>query len=264
MGNPVSHSKSPTIHSAFGKQTGVPVYYQAICVREGDLARAVTAFRDAGGLGVNITVPYKEEAFALADEATDRARQAGAANTLRFDDGGRILADNTDGYGLIRDIKRNHGQVIAGRSLLILGAGGAVRGILGPLLAERPSNVCIINRTVDRARRLVEAFPTATRVAVTGYEKLPEQCFDIVINGTSAGLGGEAPDLPARVLCPGGWCYDLMYAHGLTPFLLWARRCNAGYFTDGLGMLVEQAAESFRIWLGVTPETGPVIAALRQ
>ncbi|RME33991.1 MAG: shikimate dehydrogenase [Gammaproteobacteria bacterium] len=261
MGDPVAHSKSPRIHTLFAAQTGQAIRYEARRVPAGQLAGALRAFRAEGGRGCNITVPLKEEAFRLADHPTGRVLQARAANTLWFRDG--IHADNTDGIGLLRDLRQNLGWEVGGMRLLILGAGGAVRGILGPLLEQGPELVVIANRTVRRARELAGEFAACGPVDACGFEALAGRRFDLVINGTSASLGGELPPLPEGLLAEGARCYDLMYAARPTPFLAWAAQWGAAT-SDGLGMLVEQAAESFCIWRGVRPDTAPVIALLRR
>ncbi len=263
MGDPVAHSKSPRIHALFARQTGQVIRYEARRVPSGQLAAALGHFREEGGCGCNITVPLKLEAFRLADRPTDRARQARAANTLWFSGDGGIHADNTDGIGLLRDLVQNLGWSVTGMRLLILGAGGAVRGILGPLLEQGPGRVVIANRTVSRARELARDFAAAGPLEACGFDGLAGRHFDLVINGTSASLGGELPPLPDELLDAGARCYDLMYAARPTPFLAWAAQRGA-QTADGLGMLVEQAAESFFIWRGVRPDTAPVIDLLRR
>ncbi len=263
MGNPIAHSKSPLIHAAFARQTGQRMVYEAIQVDEGGFPQAVGNFQASGGKGLNITVPFKREAWELADERSGRAEAAGAVNTYLFRPDGGIYGDNTDGVGLVRDLGGNHGAVICGRRLLVLGAGGAVRGVLGPLLAERPAVLVIANRTVHRAEALAAAFAGEGPVTGCGFDDLAGERFDLVINGTAASLRGEALPLPPDILAPGAWCYDMMYGSEPTPFLRWAAAQGAAHCLDGLGMLVEQAAESFFLWRGVRPETAPVIAMLR-
>jgi shikimate dehydrogenase len=265
MGNPIAHSKSPRIHALFAAQTGQDLIYEAIRVEPGDFAAAVDRFRAAGGRGLNITVPFKPEAWDYADRRSARADRAGAVNTLVLD-GPEVYGDNTDGPGLVRDLTVNQGYRLAGRRILLIGAGGATRGVLAPLLAERPAEVVIANRTAERARVLVEHFTDVAfgcNLRGGGLDELQHQRFDLVINATAAGLSGEVPALPDDLLADGAWCYDLLYGDRPTPFLLWAAGRGAARCLDGLGMLVEQAAESFLIWRGVRPETGPVIAALR-
>ncbi|MDA1106840.1 MAG: shikimate dehydrogenase [Proteobacteria bacterium] len=264
MGNPVSHSKSPFIHAAFARQCEHKISYDAIQVDAGGLAQALGNFQAAGGKGVNITVPFKQEAFALCNEVSLRAQQARAVNTLTFRADGTRHGDNTDGVGLVRDILHNHGGVIARRRVLLLGAGGAARGVVGPLLAERPAQLVIANRTPDKALELAAEFSGKDTVTGCGLPALAGQSFDLVINATAASLHQELPPLPEDVVAPGGWCYDMMYATQPTIFMRWASEHGAEKSLDGLGMLVEQAAEAFYLWRGVRPQTTPVIAALRK
>ncbi len=263
MGNPIGHSKSPLIHARFAEQTRQSLTYEAILVEAGDFPAAVARFGAAGGKGLNVTVPFKQEAWALATLHSARAERAGAVNTLRFEADGGLYGDNTDGVGLVRDLKDNHGAQLAGKRLLLLGAGGAVRGVLAPLLAEQPALLIIANRTVATAEALAEAFADLGPVRGCGFEALTGERFDVVINGTAASLQGEVPPLPAGILAAGAVCYDMMYGKEPTPFMRWADTAGAGQVLDGLGMLVEQAAESFYLWRGVRPATAPVIAALR-
>lgn len=268
IGNPVAHSKSPQIHAAFARQTGEDVEYGRVLAPLGGFREAVTQFVAGGGKGLNVTVPFKLEAFDLADEVSGRARDAEAANFLSFENG-RVRADNTDGAGLVRDITVNLGVATEGRRILLLGAGGAAQGVIGPLLQLRPAALTIVNRTVEKAQRLVrnarlhEQAP-AVELAGCGFADLAGKQFDLVINATSSSLAGELPPLPAGVFAPGGLAYDMMYGRGLTPFLAFAeQQGTAPNLADGLGMLVEQAAESFFLWRGLRPETAPVIAMLR-
>jgi shikimate dehydrogenase len=263
MGYPVGHSKSPRIHAAFARQTGEDLEYRAIEVSPGALATAVAQFRAGGGRGLNVTLPYKGEAFALAAVRSARAERAGAANTLGFAADGRLWCDNTDGVGLVRDLTGNLGLGLAARRILLLGAGGAARGVLGPLLGQGPSELVIANRTVDRALELAAAFAREGPVRGCGFDDLSGARFDLVLNATSASLQGEVPPLPPDLLAPGAWCYDLMYADAPTAFVRWGRSHGAAGASDGLGMLVEQAAESFSLWRRVRPETRPVVAGLR-
>lgn len=264
MGNPIAHSKSPKIHALFAQQTQQQLTYEALLVPLDGFADAVAAFRASGGKGLNITVPFKQEAWALAAEHTQRAERAGAVNTLWFRDDGTMLADTTDGVGLVRDLTRNHGIVLTGKRILILGAGGAVRGVLEPILAERPATVVISNRTASKADELASLFGDMGSISGCGFEALAGQQFDLVINGTAASLEGEVPPLPDDLLAPNASCYDMMYGATPTPFQRWATAHGAACSLDGLGMLVEQAAEAFALWRGVRPETGAVIIALRQ
>lgn len=261
MGNPVAHSKSPQIHAAFARQCAQRITYTAIHVDLGGFAQAIGNFQAAGGRGVNVTVPFKGEAFELCDERSARAHQAKAVNTIVFQPNGKLYGDNTDGIGLVRDILVNqHGQITA-RRMLVLGAGGAVRGTLGPLLDERPARLVIANRTLDKVRELAVEF--GAPVEAVGYEALAGDAFDLIINGTAASLHGEVPPLPDGVLASDGWCYDMMYGDAPTPFMHWAAAHGAAKIMDGLGMLVEQAAEAFYLWRGVWPATAPVLRALR-
>ncbi len=266
VGNPISHSKSPRIHSLFASETGEPVEYTAIQAPLDDFAGTVRQFFERGGKGLNVTVPFKEEAWKLADRRTERAQNAGAANTLYLDDEGRLTADNTDGCGIVRDLVVNHGVVLGQARILVLGAGGAVRGVLGPILAEHPAAITIANRTVAKADALVKLFkPVAgeTALSACGFEQ-PREPFDVIINGTSASLQGDLPPLSPEVVGEQTVVYDMMYSLQTTTFNQWALEQGAQNVHDGLGMLVEQAAESFRIWRGVNPATGPVIEELRN
>ncbi len=268
IGNPIAHSKSPQIHAAFARQTGQDIEYTRLPAPPDGFRRTVENFRVAGGRGANVTVPFKLEAFDLADEVSQRAKDAQAANFLNFD-GGRIRADNTDGAGLIRDITGNLGFRIAGQRVLLMGAGGAARGALQPLLAQQPAIVTIANRTVERALQLAEIYryhPSAVSSVLSGlrYDELTGHHFDLLINATSTSLQGELPPLPAGVFAHASLAYDLMYGKGLTPFLAFGQYQGAPRLADGLGMLVEQAAESFFLWRGVRPETRTVIELLRK
>ena len=266
VGNPISHSKSPRIHSLFARETGEPVEYTAIQAPLDDFACTVKQFFDRGGRGLNVTVPFKEEAWKLADRRTERAENAGAANTLYLDDDGRLTADNTDGCGLVRDLVVNHGVALKATRILVLGAGGAVRGVLGPILAEHPDAITLANRTIAKAEALVNLFkPVAgeTALSACGFEQ-PREPFDVIINGTSASLQGDLPPLSPEVIGAQTVVYDMMYSLQTTTFNQWALEQGTQIVHDGLGMLVEQAAESFRIWRGISPATRPVIDELRN
>ncbi|MCB1876601.1 MAG: shikimate dehydrogenase [Chromatiales bacterium] len=263
VGNPIEHSKSPEIHRMFAEQTGQKLEYRPLLAPLDGFRSSVEAFREAGGRGLNITVPFKLEAWEFASQRTNRAERAGAVNTLVFYPDGRILGDNTDGVGLIADLTRNHGLVLAGRRILVLGAGGAARGILGPLLDEGPEEIVIANRTAERAEMLAESFSNLGPVSGCGFDALSTREFDLIINATSASLEDSLPPLPGHVLSSDGCCYDLMYADKPTAFVLWGREHGALKSLDGLGMLVEQAAESFKLWRGLRPDTTSVIQALR-
>lgn len=264
MGNPIAHSKSPMIHTLFARETGQKLEYRAILVELGQFADAVQAFRAEGGNGLNVTVPFKRDAWRLVDERSACAALAGAVNTIQFREDGSLYGDNTDGIGMIRDIRDNLGVAIGGKRVLLLGAGGAVRGVLGPLLEEKPATVVIANRTPDRAQELADAFEEQGRVEGSSFADLDGTRYDIVINGTSASLKGEAPPLPEGILARDAFCYDMMYAAEPTVFMRWADDEGCERVADGLGMLVEQAAESFRLWRGVRPQTAPVIKAVRE
>ena len=263
FGNPIGHSKSPLIHTLFARQLGLENFvYSAMSCEPEHFAETLREFLEKEGLGANITLPFKQQAFRLADRRTHRAQLAGAVNTVWID-GDQLVGDNTDGAGLLRDLSANLGWQLAGRRVLLLGAGGAVRGVLEPLLQERPEQLFIANRTADRALELAAEFAALGPVAGGGYEALAGGQFDLVINGTSASLAGELPPLPAGLLAPGAACYDMMYAAAPTVFLQWAQAQGARHLADGLGMLVEQAAEAFALWRGVRPQTAPVIEAVR-
>lgn len=264
MGNPVAHSKSPRIHAEFARALGERIEYTAIQVEPGGLAQAVDQFRANGGRGLNITVPFKLDAFRLADRRSARAELAGAINTLRFDPDGKLYGDNTDGIGLVRDLTQNLGREITGRRMLVLGAGGAVRGVLGPLLEEKPARLHIANRTAAKAKELAEQFASRGPVTGSGFEDIGATPFDIVINGTAASLEGSLPPLPPTAFAKGALAYDMMYGDRARPFLGWALANGAAQAADGLGMLVEQAAESYFVWRGKPPATRPVIELLRQ
>lgn len=264
MGHPITHSKSPFIHGEFAAQTGEALSYEAISVEPGTFAGAVAAFEDSGGRGLNVTLPFKEEAFAIADEASPRATQAGAANTLCFDSGGVRRADNTDGVGLVRDLEDNHGIALKRRRLLLLGAGGAARGVVAPLLAAKPRSLVIANRTHTRAVELVDRFSAGGPVSALALDAIEGREFDVLINATSASLQNQIPNIPLSAVAKGGCCYDMMYSAEATPFVRWAQASAAGVCVDGTGMLVEQAAEAFYLWRGVRPRTAEVIVALRR
>ena len=262
-GHPIEHSKSPLIHRYFAAETGQGLRYVALASPRDGFAAVVRRFRAAGGLGLNVTLPFKEEAHALADVRTSRAGLAGAVNTLSFRPDGAVHGDNTDGVGLIRDLRDNHGVPIVRRSILMIGAGGASRGVLPALLDEGPSRLVVVNRSPERAVELAARFPGAP-VRGCGLGEIGPEAFDLVINATSAGLHGErAPPVPISALRPGGVAYDMTYAREPTAFLRWSRAAGASLAVDGAGMLVEQGAESFRLWRGVRPPTKRVIEVLR-
>lgn len=264
MGNPIAHSKSPQIHRLFAEQTGQRLGYDAILVAIDGFSDAVQRFAEAGGRGLNVTVPFKQEAWARADTLSERAQRAGAANTLSIAAHGRIEGDNTDGVGLVRDLLDNLEVDLGGRTILLLGAGGAARGVLAPLLQQQPSSLHIANRTVSRASDLCTAFSDLGPLSAGGFDALAGRRFDVIINATAASLDDAVPALPEGVVDAQSACYDMMYARAPTAFMRYARECGCTHAYDGLGMLVEQAAESFRIWRGIVPDTAPVIAALRE
>jgi shikimate dehydrogenase len=263
FGNPIKHSLSPLIHGEFARQTGRDVSYQRQLVAVGEFASVAQAFFAAGGKGLNVTVPFKLDACQFASRLSERARRAGAVNTLALQ-GSDIVGDNTDGAGLVRDILANQGWQIEGKTLLLLGAGGAVRGVLEPLLAQRPSQLVIANRTAGKAVELANEFADLGNVTGCGFEELAGSSFDVIINGTSASLAGDLPPLPPGLVTELSCCYDMMYSATSTVFLQWAKSCGVTQLADGLGMLVEQAAEAFQLWQGVLPQTAPVIAHMRQ
>jgi shikimate dehydrogenase len=262
VGNPIAHSKSPLIHAAFARQTGQDLTYDRILAPLDGFRATVDEFRAAGGCGLNVTLPFKLEAFDYAPERTERAQAAGAVNTLAFD-GTRCVGDNTDGEGLTRDLEKNLGAVLGDARILLLGAGGAAQGVILPLLARRPQALVIANRTVAKAEQLASQFAAHGAVRGSSFAGLAGSMFDVVINATSASVEGAAPDLPRGLYAPGGLAYEMMYGKGETGFLAQARADGAGALADGLGMLVEQAAEAFFVGRGVRPDTAPVLARLR-
>lgn len=263
IGNPIVHSKSPLIHQEFAHQTGQDMEYGRILGNSDDFAGDVRRFFAEGGRGMNVTVPFKGQAWEMADERSPGAEGAGAVNTLIPLPDGRLSGHNTDGIGLVRDLTENNGFEFGGKRLLLLGAGGASRGVLRPLLDAGLSDLVIANRTASKALELAAAVGE-DRVSGCGLDGLTGECFDLIINATSAGLEGGVPAVPSDCLAPGGWTYDMLYGDTPTPFQRWSREKEAARALDGLGMLVEQAAESFFLWRGVRPETAPVIALLRN
>ncbi len=263
IGNPVSHSKSPYIHTAFAKQTKQKLSYDAMLVESNDFTEAVVAFEEAKGKGLNITVPFKQQAWEIANELSDRATLARAVNTLKFEDG-MIFGDNTDGAGFMRDVEVNLGFAVRGKRVCLLGAGGAARGIVAPLLAARPSQLTVANRNIEKARELQQQFLRLGHVEICEYADLAGHDFDFIINATSSSLSHELPPLPTQVFAPAALAYDLMYGSLNTPFLAYAKEQGAGIVADGTGMLVEQAAESFFLWRGVRPDTTALIAELKN
>ncbi len=272
LGHPVAHSKSPFIHALFAKQTGQQLSYAAIDVTPGTFADVVTDFFAQGGAGLNVTVPYKEEAWRLAQLRSETAGVAGAVNTLYKNSAGKLFGDNTDGIGIVRDIVQNNAGNIEGKHLLLLGAGGAVRGVLPALLDENPASVTIVNRTLNKAEVLAHLFADRIAIVACDYETSGRElaksnsgkAFDLVINGTSAGLSSATPPIPDCIVDNHTWCYDMMYGVGDTTFQKWAKQRNVAKAMNGSGMLVEQAAESFYLWRSVKPDTAPVLEKLRQ
>ncbi len=264
FGNPIKHSKSPLIHAAFARQCNQQMQYRAVLVERDGLATAVSRFFAGGGAGLNITLPFKRQAFDLARRLSMRARRAGAVNTLTLVEDGVIAGDNTDGVGLLRDMVANLGWVVQKQRILILGAGGAARGVLEPLLRDNPREVLVVNRTAARAEQLAAEFADIAAVEAGPYELLAGRSFDLIINATSAGLTGEMPQLPDTLLTERSCCYDMVYGAQPTPFMRWAAHNAAWAVADGLGMLVEQAAESFYVWRHVRPDTRPVIRQIRE
>lgn len=263
MGNPIAHSKSPQIHRLFAEQTGQSIRYDAILVAEDAFPSTVKRFFSAGGKGLSVTVPFKHQAWEIATRLSARASRAGAVNTLLPDSDGGLFGDNTDGIGLIRDLTRNLGVTVEDAQLLVIGAGGAARGVLAPLLQQHPAALHLANRTRQRAEQLAAAFADIDAISAGGLEDIPERRFDVIINASAGGLHGETPQLPPSAITADTWCYDMVYAEQATAFLRYARRAGSRRTADGIGMLVEQAAEAFYLWRGIRPQTAPVIAALR-
>lgn len=263
FGNPINHSKSPHIHRHFAEQTGQDMAYTKHMVPVGQFEQAAGEFFQQGGKGLNVTVPFKLDAYSFAARLTPRARRAGAVNTLAMQTDGTILGDNTDGIGMIHDM-HNLDWEVRGKRVLVLGAGGAVRGILQPLLEQEPLQVVIANRTLHKAEQLAAGFHDLGPIQALDYIHLTDQQFDLVINGTSASMSGDLPPLPDNILAKGACCYDLMYSAEPTVFLQWADTHGAARVADGLGMLVGQAAEAFYLWRQIRPEVVPVITAMRR
>lgn len=262
IGNPIQQSMSPDIHSAFAQQTDQDIEYGKLFAEVDGFKEVVDQFFAGGGKGLNVTAPFKLDAFDYADELTERARTAGAVNTLALQGDGSLLGDNTDGAGLVSDITRHLGWAIAGKKVLILGAGGATRGALLPLLKQGPARLHIANRTARKAEQLAESFSEYGTIGASGLDAVPEE-FDLIINASAASLSGELPPLSPRALADGCHAYDMVYGAQPTPFMHWATGLGAEV-SDGLGMLVGQAAESFALWRSVRPEVAPVLAMLRE
>ena len=269
IGNPIAHSKSPQIHAEFAKATGQDMEYSALLAPLQEFRATVEKFCAQGGKGVNVTVPFKLEALHIATTLSPQAKNAEAVNTLRFDSDSSILGHNTDGIGLIRDIQKNWGFAIKGLRVLLMGAGGAARGVAAPLVEEQPECLVIANRSLDKVHQLIKhlqqhTFTGATTLLASPYEQLGGRQFDLIINATASSLNDTLPPVPGGVFGSVSFAYDMMYGRGLTPFLQFAQQHGAGILADGLGMLVEQAAESFYLWRGVRPATEPVIALLKN
>jgi len=263
VGNPIAHSKSPQIHEAFALATGQAMTYERLLAPIGGFAQVAEDFAREGGKGLNITVPFKLDALSIAHSASDRAKAAGACNTLKRD-GERWYADNTDGAGIVRDLTANLDVTLAGRDVLLLGAGGAARGILLPMFAQNPRSLVISNRTAAKAEALAAQFAREGPITAVAPGDLPDRSFDVVINATSAGLKGDTEWLwPSEIFRPDAFAYDMIYADNPTLFLRWAHAAGVARTADGIGMLIEQAAESFFLWRGVRPTTKPVFSLLR-
>ncbi|WP_367155416.1 shikimate dehydrogenase [Methylomonas sp. HYX-M1] len=265
FGYPIGHSKSPRIHRLFAQQTGQDLEYAAVAVPADTFSASVSAFLAGGGKGLNCTIPLKELAWQRAEQLTERARLAKAVNTLALQTDGTLLGDNTDGFGLANDLTRNHQVKISGTRILVLGAGGATRGILSALFGLAPDSVLLINRTVEKADNLAQEFCHLGPIRSGGYADLHNLSgFDLIINATASSLSNELPPLPDHVLRDGGVCYDLAYGNQPTAFVRWGQTHGAAKSVDGLGMLVEQAAEAFRLWRGLSPDTAAVINLLNR
>jgi shikimate dehydrogenase len=262
FGNPIAHSKSPFIHTMFAQQTGQPLNYEAILTPLNGFTETVRQFFNGSGKGANVTVPFKQQAFELADELSTAAKLAGSVNTLSYHQG-VIKGDNTDGTGLVRDLQF-YDIELSGKRILLLGAGGAARGAILPLLEQQPLSLHIANRTEAKARELAAKFADYGDISAGGLASIPAQHYELIINASSSGLSGERPQIPKSVINKDSICYDMLYAKAVTPFNQWASMCGSAIQLDGLGMLVEQAAQSFYLWRGVMPDTGAVRKALRQ
>ena len=261
IGHPIAHSKSPLIHGLFAQATGQLMEYTAIEAPLDGFQAVVQAFRAQGGRGLNVTLPFKLQAFELATDPMESARLAGAVNALKFEND-RIYAQNFDGLGLVNDIQHNLGVSLAGKRVLLCGAGGATRGAIVPIALQKPALLAVANRSADKAHQLRRDFAAHVSLQTGGYEDLAGECFDVVLNATSTGLSQAALPLPAGVFAAGALAYELVYGKGLTPFLKQAQAAGVTHIADGVGMLVEQAAEAFEWWRGVRPDTRPVIDRL--
>ena len=263
IGNPISHSKSPLIHTEFAKQTGQGLDYITREIPLGGLTEGLKKLQSEGFKGINITVPFKEQAWQIVTDKSEHATRAGAINTIIFNDDGSLYGDNTDGIGLCRDLVDNHLIELKGKRLLLLGAGGAARGVIEPLLSYQPAELVIANRTASKAEGLAQLYNDFGNISGGGFNDLSGS-FDVIVNATAASLQGEVPPLADNILNAGASCYDMMYSDTDTAFITWAKQHGAAKAIDGLGMLVEQAAEAFRIWRGVKPETDAVMSLIRS
>ncbi len=256
IGNPIEHSKSPDIHLLFADQTGEQLHYEKLLADEDQFSQAVTEFFSNGGKGLNVTVPFKNDAYEFVDELTQYAKNAGAVNTIFKNEQGKFIGANTDGIGLLRDLKKTLRIPIINKKIIIIGAGGATQGIVEPLLRENPTQLIITNRTVGKADSIAEQFKNIGNVASCALDKIPKQPFDLVLHATSAGLQGNNVELPVEIVGANTCCYDLLYSDQDTPFMAWAKNHHAEKVVDGFGMLLEQAAEAFYLWRGKRPDTG--------
>jgi shikimate dehydrogenase len=263
-GHPIAHSWSPFIHGMFAKATAQNLVYRLFDIPPAEFRREILRLITSGVRGLNITLPHKQAAAELVNELTPRAARAQAVNTIAYFDDAELLGDNTDGIGLLSDLEQNLQLELAHKRILVLGAGGAVRGVLGPLLERDLQQLVIANRTPVRARRLAADFADLGPVSGCGFDELEGPPFDLIVNGTSASLQGEMPQMPPGLVGAQTVCYDMAYGRGHTPFTLWAEGLQAGYITKGWGMLVEQAAASFALWRGIRPDTRAVLAALAE
>ncbi|MEL6710446.1 MAG: shikimate dehydrogenase [Pseudomonadota bacterium] len=261
IGNPIAHSRSPAIHQAFAKQTSQYITYDRILSQPDQFSNTVRGFIAAGGKGLNVTVPFKQQAYDLADTLSAQAQAAGAVNTLVVRQDNTLHGENTDGIGLVRDLQHNHDIHLTGSRILILGAGGATRGILHPILACQPAQLIIANRSPDKARALADSV-SAAFVSGCSFDQIPAEPFDLILHATAAGLSGQVPAIPAATVATHTYAYDLLYSNQPTPFLRWTAQQGAAQTIDGLGMLVEQAAAAFYLWRGIQPDTAPVLAHL--
>lgn len=263
IGNPIEHSKSPQIHSAFAQQENVQISYEKILAAENEFTDTVNKFQQQHGLGLNVTVPFKIKAYQQCIKLSPQAQAAKAVNTISFNQAGEWLGANTDGIGLLRDLTVNLKCKLADKHILILGAGGASRGILLPLLEERPANIVIANRTIEKAEQLANEFSSLGAVTACAYQDLQDQSFDLIINATSSSLSNQVPPVPKEAIGKDCVCYDLMYSNEDTAFMRWAKLNHAAKTSDGLGMLIEQAAESYFIWRDYRPDTAEVFTQFR-